>query len=451
LIVTTNNILVERVSTQLEQLIPANSSIMVGLSGGVDSVVLLHLLHTLAPHFSWQLSALHVHHGLSPNADTWAEFCADRCAELAVPLHIEHVDIAPLRSHGIEAAARKLRHAAFAKQHCDYVALAQHAEDQAETLLLQLLRGAGVRGASAMPVLSLPKRPVLATQSASPRFLRPLLHCSRREIVDYANAHRLRWVEDESNADDSFPRNFLRHRVLPMLGERFPAYRDTLARSVQHFAEAGVLLDELAEQDAAQAIVNGTLAVAALRVLSHARAKNLMRYFLHGIGASMPQAALLDDLLRQLCHAREDATVCIPCGEWQIRRYRDKVYALHEPQAFDQGVVFRWRDEAELDWSALNAHLKFDRVQGAGISLAKLREEPVTLRLRQGGETLRPHPKSSTRTVKNLLREHRIPPWQRDRLPLLYCGDKLVCVVGVAIEAGYQASNNEEGLLVSSG
>ncbi len=446
---TTNNILAERVRAQLEQLIPAHSSIMVGLSGGVDSMVLLHLLHALAPRFAWQLSALHVHHGISMNADAWAAFCADQCAELAVPLHIEHVDIAPLRSHGIEAAARLLRHAAFAMQHCEYVALAQHAEDQAEALLLQLLRGAGVRGASVMPVLSPSKRSILAAQTASPRFLRPLLHCSRQEIVDYATAHRLRWVEDESNADDSFPRNFLRHRVLPMLGEKFPAYRDTLARSAQHFAEAGVLLDELAEQDAAQTIVQGTLAVAALRVLSHARAKNLMRYFLHGIGAPMPQVALLDDMLLQLCHAREDAAVCIPCGEWQIRRYQDKVYALHEPEAFDQDVVLRWRDEAELDWSALNARLKFDRAQGVGISLAKMREEPVTLRLRQGGETLRPHAKSSTRTVKNLLREHRIPPWQRDRLPLLYCGDKLVCVVGVAIEAEYQASQNEEGLLVS--
>jgi tRNA(Ile)-lysidine synthase len=442
LIVTPNNFLVERIGTQLEQLIPANSSIMVGLSGGVDSVVLLHLLYALVPRFSWQLSALHVHHGISPNADAWAEFCADQCAELAVPLHIEHVDIAPLRSHGIEAAARKLRHTAFAMQSCDYVALAHHAEDQAETLLLQLLRGAGVRGASAMPVL--------AAQTGSPRFVRPLLYCSRQEIVDYATAHRLDWIEDESNADDSFPRNFLRHRVLPLLGERFPAYRDTLVRSAQHFAEAGALLDELAQQDAAQAIESGRLSVSTLRSLSVPRAKNLIRYFLHGIGVPMPQAVQLDDMLQQLCGARQDSAICITFGEWEVRRYQGNVHVLRALGKFDRSHVLPWNGETQLDWPALNAHLQFNHLQGAGISLAKMREEPVTLRLRQGGETLRPHPKSSTRTVKNLLQEHHIPPWQRDRLPLLYCGDKLICVVGVVTAAEYQASNNEEGLLVSS-
>ena len=300
------NDLPERVSAQIAPLLPAHSSILIGLSGGVDSVVLLHLLHKLAPRYSWQLSALHVHHGISPNADVWSDFCADICASLHISLHIERVDIAPLREHGIEAAARKLRHAAFARQPCDFVALAHHADDQAETLLLQLLRGAGVRGASAMPLLS--------RRSGSPDLLRPLLYCPRKEILSYAAAHQLRWIEDESNADDNYPRNFLRHRVLPLLSERFPAYRDTLARSAQHFAEASSLLDELAQQDATQTIEGETLAVAALQALSPARAKNLLRYFLHSLGAPMPQTVRLDDMLRQLCGAREDATVCITYG-----------------------------------------------------------------------------------------------------------------------------------------
>src|SRR3990167_4452206 len=219
--------LTDRIAAQLAPLVPAHSSILIGLSGGADSVVLLHLLQQLAPRFSWRLSALHVHHGISPNADAWADFCAGLCAQHAIPLHIEHIDIAPLREHGIEAAARKLRHAAFARQACDFVALAHHADDQAETLLLQLLRGAGVKGASAMPLL--------AGREGSPSLLRPLLRCSRREILDYAAAYDLRWIEDESNADDSYPRNFLRRRVLPLLEEKFPACRDTLTRSAQHF------------------------------------------------------------------------------------------------------------------------------------------------------------------------------------------------------------------------
>ncbi|MBI5429044.1 MAG: tRNA lysidine(34) synthetase TilS [Nitrosomonadales bacterium] len=452
--------LAERVAAEV-LLLPAHSSILIGLSGGVDSVVLLHLLHKLSARFSWQLSALHVHHGISPNADAWSEFCAELCARHHISLHIERVDIAPLRGHGIEAAARKLRHAAFAEQACDFVALAHHADDQAETLLLQLLRGAGVRGASAMPVLitsdlpacglgrmagssiSLKERPQSASRADSPSLVRPLLHCSRDEIMAYAVTHNLRWIEDESNADDSYPRNFLRHRVLPLLGERFPAYRGTLARSAQHFAEASMLLDELAEQDAAQAIEGETLAVSALRGLSPPRAKNLLRYFLHRSGALMPQAVQLDDMLGQLCGARQDAAVCITYGNFEVRRYQGRVHVLHAMGAFDPDLVLAWRDEVKLDWPVLHAQLHFRRTAGSGISLEKLSRAPVTLRLRHGGETLRPHPNAATRSLRNLLQEHRIPPWQRDRLPLLYCGDELVCMTGVAIAAEYQAKAGE--------
>jgi tRNA(Ile)-lysidine synthase len=436
--VSSLNELPERVSAQIAPLIPAHSSIMIGLSGGVDSAVLLHLLKELSARFSWQLSALHVHHGISRNADEWARFCADLCARHHIPLHIEHVDIEPLRAQGIEAAARKLRHAAFARQPCDFVALAHHADDQVETLLLQLLRGAGVRGASVMPQL--------AERTGSVPLVRPLLHCSRQEILDYATAHQLQWIEDESNADDSYPRNFLRHRVLPLLGERFPAYRDTLARSARHFAEASSLLDELAQQDAAQTIEGETLVVAALRALSPPRAKNLLRYFLHSLGAPMPQEVQLDDMLRQLCGAREDAAVCIAYGNWQVRRYQGKAYALRALGGFDRSLVLPWHGEAELDWPALNTQLHFKHTESTGISLAKLQRAPVTLRLRQGGETLRPHPNAATRAIKNLLQEHKIPPWYRDRLPLLYCGAELVCVPDVAIAAEYQAAGDEPGV-----
>jgi len=504
----------ERVAARLAPLPPAHSTILIGLSGGVDSVVLLHLLHQLAPRFSCQLSALHVHHGISPNADAWADFCTELCERYHIPLHIEHVDIAPLRAHGIEAAARKLRHAAFARQPCDFVALAHHADDQAETLLLQLLRGAGVRGASAMPVLSQVEGPVLSRSQQPfvkrtaaltpsplagegwgegvehrPVLLRPLLHCSRREILDYAAANNLQWIEDESNADDSYPRNFLRHRLLPLLEEKFPACRATLARSAQHFAEASELLDDLARLDVqrppspsmGEGWGEGALEISRLQSLSQPRAKNLLRYFLHSIGAPMPQAVQLDDMLQQLCNARQDAAVCIeyggcdtllrssrlreqspaahpapedsvpPCqgGGWQVRRYQGKVYALQALGEFDGSLALPWQGEAGLDWPALNTHLVFTRTLGQGICLAKLQRAPVTLRLRQGGETLRPHPKAATRTLKNLLQEQHIPPWQRDRWPLLYCGNTLICVPGVAIAAEYLANADDAGVSVN--
>jgi tRNA(Ile)-lysidine synthase len=482
----------ERVSSLIAPLLSPNSTILIGLSGGVDSVVLLHMLDALSSRFSWQLSALHVHHGISQNADKWAEFCTNLCSAHRIPLRIEYVDVAPLRSHGIEAAARKLRHAALARQSCDFVALAHHADDQAETLLLQLLRGSGVRGVSAMPLL--------AKRVGSPDIMRPLLHVSRQEILDYASAHKLRWIEDESNAEDTHPRNFLRHRVMPVLAETFPAYRDTLSRSARHFAEAANLLDELAKQDAVQTVEGETLAVAALQALSPQRAKNLLRYFLHSLGAPMPQAAQLDDMLRQLCSSRKDANVCVTYGGcdilprigqlqipppaypdettshsiepptnglhvdvcpasdglshthrggyWQVRRFRDKVYAFRRLCEFDRNLVLSWHGEDKLNWPALNAWLSFQQSNNHGVSLAKLQRAPVSLRLRQDGETLRPHPNASTRTLKNLLQEKRIPPWYRNRLPLLYCGDELVCVPGVAIAAEYQSDGHEAAISV---
>lgn len=436
--------LVERVSAVSAPLIPAGSTILVGLSGGMDSVVLLHLLNLLAPRFHWNITALHVHHGISPNADYWARFCDGLCDGLNISLTVEHVDIKPLRAHGLEAAARKLRHLAFARQSCDFVALAHHADDQVETLLLQLLRGAGVKGASAMPQLS--------GHRGAHRTIRPLLHCSRREILDYAAAQGLDWIEDESNANQDYPRNFLRHKVLPLLGEKFPAYRDTLSRSAQHFAEAAELQDDLARIDAADVLAGDTLAVAGFRALSQIRAKNLLRFFLYQLGAPMPQVVQLDDMLRQLCGARSDAAVCVGFGSgWQLRRYQGKAYVLRALGEFDRNPVVSWREEAELGWPALNARVEFHHAVGQGISLAKLQDQPVTLRLRQGGEALCPHLHGSTRTLKNLLQEHSVPPWLRERLPLLYCGDELVCVPGVAIAAAYQAVEGEAGLLVEIG
>lgn len=438
-----SHLLAERVGATLAPLIPVGSRILTGLSGGVDSVVLLHLLHDLAPRFSWKISALHVHHGISPHADTWADFCAALCQRYDIPLHIQHVDITPLLAQGIEAAARELRHAAFAAQSCDFVALAHHADDQVETLFLQLLRGAGVRGASAMPVLSPPGRHVAR--------VRPLLHSTRCEILAYATAQNLAWIEDESNADDNYPRNYLRHQLLPQLAKKFPAYRQTLSRSTRHFAEAASLLDEVAEQDAASFIHEGTLTVSALQTLSPARAKNLLRFFLHQHSFPMPQVVQLEDMLQQLSAARQDARVCISFGggNFELRRYQNRVYALRTPGKFDSRQVLSWQGETSLDWPALDSRVSFRHTCGEGLDLARLQASTVTLRQRQGGESLRPSKNSASRTLKNLLQEHSIPPWRRERLPLLYCGEDLVCVPGVAIAAEYQAAAGDAALSVT--
>lgn len=409
----------------------------------MDSVVLLHLLQSIAPRFRWRLSALHVHHGISPNADAWAEFCIKLCAQYDIPLQVERVDITCLRDeHGVEAAARKLRHKAFLNHVCDFVALAHHADDQVETMMLQLLRGAGVKGVSAMPLLK-PANPQMHAT------VRPLLDASREQLHDYATQNGLTWIEDESNADVRYPRNFLRHQILPELAECFPQYRETIARSARHFAEAAQLMDELAQFDASSALDDETLDVGALRSLGSARAKNLLRYFLHVRGAVMPQSVQIEDMLRQLCEAREDAAVCVSFGEWEVRRYQDRIYVMSTLGDFDRTVVLAWSGEAELVWPALKARLVFSEVVGNGISVEKLEGERISLRLRSGGESLRLHSKGANRSLKNILQEKYVPPWQRERLPLLYRGDELVAIIGVAIHAEYQAKEDEKSLLVS--
>ena len=409
----------------------------------MDSVVLLHLLHSIAPRFQWHLSALHVHHGISPNADAWAEFCIKLCAQYAIPLQVERVDITSLRyEHGVEAAARKLRHKAFLNQACDFVALAHHADDQAETVLLQLLRGAGVKGVSAMPLL----------KSSNPQMhstARPLLDVTREQLHDYAIQHGLSWIVDESNADVHYPRNFLRHQILPKLQEHCPQYRETLARSAKHFSEASQLTDELAQLDAGSSFDGRALAVDVLRALSLARAKNLLRYFLHVKGAPMPQSVQIDEMLKQLCGAKGDAAVCVSFGDWQVRRYQGRAYVIPALHEFDAHLILKWSGEAQLAWPAMTSRVLFTQTVGEGISLDKLHGEPITLRHRKGSERLRLHSAGANRSLKNVLQENFVPPWQRERLPLLYCGEVLVAIIGVAIHADYQAGEGDESLLVS--
>ncbi len=427
-----------RAAVALAPHVPAGSSILIGLSGGVDSVVLLHLLAQLAPQHSWKLSALHVHHGISPHADAWAAFCGELCTQHGIPLHIERVNIAPLRGMGIEAAARKLRHEALARQPTDFIALAHHQDDQAETLLLQLLRGAGVKGVAAMPpVKNVAHGAVL---------LRPLLDISRAELEAYAREHALAWVEDESNADESYPRNFLRRRVLPLLEERFPACRTTLARGAHHFAEADALLDVLAEQDAQGAFDGATLAVTRLAEFDAMRAKNLLRWFLQKRGALMPENPRLEEMLRQLCAAREDAQVCIAWGDWEMRRFRGRAHvcpARAEP-AVDFSVI--WRGEGLL--SLPGGVLHFVHCSGEGISAKKLAAAPVTVRLRRGEETLRPDAARPARSLRYLFQEYGIPPWQRAGWPLLYCGETLVAAPEIGMECAWRVAPGEEGVVL---
>jgi tRNA(Ile)-lysidine synthase len=440
-----------RVADALLPVVPAGASIAVGLSGGMDSVVLLHLLAELAPRHAWKLSAVHVHHGISPHADDWAAFCGRLCETHGVPFSVEHVDIKPVRHMGVEAAARHLRHAVLARQSADFVALAHHQDDQAETLLLQLLRGAGVRGLAAMAAVGRPPVPH-GEGGRLPTLLRPLLGVSRAELAAFAAAQGLKWVEDESNSDESYPRNFLRHNIIPALNQRLPGSGAALARSAGHLAEADALLDVLAEQDAAaerdgeRAFDGETLAVARLAELERARAKNLLRWFLRQRDALMPDASRLDEMLRQMVTARQDAQIRIEWGEWALRRYRGRVHVCPRETEPDAALVVLWAGEPALAWPG--GVVRFLPASGEGVSAEKLAGTSVTIRARHGEETLRPDSARPERSLRDLFQAQGVPPWRRAGWPLLYCGDRLVAVPGIAVDSDWRASAGLPGLVL---
>lgn len=390
------------------------SAVCVALSGGVDSVVLLHGLATVAKTFRLILSALHVNHGLSPSAFAWERHCRTLCRRLRVPLTVRRVKIPARRKGGLESAARDARYAALAAARSDFVALAHQLDDQAETVLMNLLRGAGLRGAAAMPETG----PLPVAAETALRALRPLLAVPREAIVGYAIAHHLHWDEDESNVDESLARNWVRRSVGPLLAARYPRWREGLARAAAHFGEA----DKLLTAGGAE-----RLSAEALRAMPQARARLALRDFLKAGGVRAPDAKRLDELLRQVLETSSSAGLEI---------------------ALDGKVMGRFRGElAVLPFSAPQGKVVFHPCKGAGIDAARFKAQAVTIRSRKGGERMRLAPNRPSRTLKNLFQEAGIPPWERDRLPLVYCGEELVWVAGLGVAAGYRAGAGKAGIL----
>lgn len=275
----------------------------------MDSVALLHGLAGLQKD---GLSALHIHHGISPNADRWAIFCENYARQLGVPFTCTHVVVDCDSADGLEAAARRARHAALAQTGADWIILAHHRDDQAETLLFNLLRGAGMAGAAAM-------------RERNGRLLRPFLSVGRDDVERYAVAHRLDWIEDESNADTRHSRNFLRHRVLAPLIQRFPAAAKNLAGAAARFAEAQDLLDDLARADLGS-VADFPIPVAALQSLDEPRARNVLRYLLNERGVQIPSEARLREGLRQMLSAAADRHPALQLGHHRLTRRRGLIY-----------------------------------------------------------------------------------------------------------------------------
>lgn len=409
-------------------------------------MVLLHLARAWAHERGVPLFAFHVHHGLSPNADQWLAHCERACAELGIALDYRRVSVIKDKS-GVEQAARKLRYAALGEM-CrahgvTLLLTAHHLDDQAETVLLQMLRGSGIAGVAGMDEAN--KAPALLGD-AGILMARPLLPVSRAELEAHARGHNVSWIDDESNLDTRYARNALRHDVIPALAKHFPGFQQRLARTAVHAQSAQRLLNELAAQDLAACLDGDALDLGRLRALSGDRVNNLLRYWFGMRGIRMPSTSWLEEMVAQVQGAREDAQLRVTHPECEIRRHRERLFITPRLQDLAgmrdkhdigvlhrEGQAFTWQGEASIAFPDYGGVLHFDRA-GQGIDAGWLRGRALRIDFRQGGERLKPALNRPTRSLKAHYQTLGVPAWERERLPVVFAGTDLLFASGIGMD-----------------
>ncbi len=400
------------IRSKTSALLSAYNKIFIAYSGGVDSHVLLHLLREIYQDKKGiKLVAIHVNHGVSPKAQKWVEHCRKICKKLAIEYITKKISLKnkSCNDYSPEEILRKLRYEIFAKILPKGACLvtAHQADDQAETLLLQLFRGAGPKGLAAMPE---------NIKFAGGYLARPLLNSSRQEILAYASKYKLQWLEDESNANTKFDRNLIRHEVMPLIKKRWPAIITTLNRASKHCFEASELLNILAEKDLQEVVsLNNVdiLDITLLKKLSVMRQKNVLRYWFYKLSLPMPSEVKMREVIRTVINSRYDA---MPMVKWlgaEVRRFRDNLYAMPPLEPFDK----------EKSLPVLN------KIKSKVARELKLNPKKIKICFRQGGEKVKIAGRQGTHDLKKLMQEWSIPPWLRDRIPLVYFGKYIVAII----------------------
>ncbi|MEW8582807.1 MAG: tRNA lysidine(34) synthetase TilS [Candidatus Thiodiazotropha endolucinida] len=420
------NLTATRLLETLRQL-PSASSCHIALSGGLDSCVLLHLLAELRSQLPYDLHAIHVHHGLQYQADSWQTHCERVCQGYDIPLDTVRLTLNVNSGESLEAVAREARYRAMAEQmgEGDLLLTAQHQDDQAETLLLQLMRGSGPAGLASMPPL---------THFGPGWLARPLLTFSRESLEAYAEHHNLSWQEDPSNRYQRFDRNFIRHQVMPLLRSRWPAAATTLSRAARLSGELLMLVREEAEEDLAKARTKDvdTLSITALKQFNSIRLRNLLRHWISANDAPLPSSKKLARIVCEAVHGRIDAVPLITWEDWEVRRYRDRLY-LSRARVIDlpnQPLIWSAGDEMVLP-EGLGRLIA--RPGEDGISAVRWRQGEVEVRFRRGGERCKISGRPGHRSLKKLFQEWGVPPWEREYIPLIYLDGELTVIPGRCI------------------
>lgn len=411
--------------TSLESL-----SFIIAFSGGLDSHVLLHLMHSAQLNFK----AIYIEHGLQEASKPWAKHCADVCEQLGIAFQSISVNANPDKGESLEASARAARYQALADQMQagEILLTAQHLQDQSETLLLQMLRTAGPAGLSAMPAVK---------AFAGGWHMRPLLGIDRIELEAYAALHQLEWVEDPSNTDQRYDRNFFRQSIFPLLKKRWPSINQTLANVSSLQAEAAELMNDLAQLDAEKLIDGNTLSICHLLELRPARQRNIVRYWLQQCQLDAPTAKRLKEILGSMVTAANDKMPMVNWADTEVRRFQGKLYAMKTLSAFDTEQSIDWQASQPLLLPQL--HSEVSLVAAASGLSSEAISQPLTIRFRSGGERIKPIGRAHTMDLKKLMQESAVPPWQRSRIPLIYSDDKLIAVAGYWVADDFKNAVNK--------
>jgi tRNA(Ile)-lysidine synthase len=415
-------------------------AVKIAYSGGVDSHALLHALCELRQSHPWTISAIHIDHGLHPQAGAWADHCVAVCRRLGVACNVEHLKVRVIGTEGLEAAARRLRYATLARHVGAGEALltAHHLDDQAETVLLQLLRGAGVRGLAGMPAV---------TSFSAGKLVRPLLGFTRAELKSYAEQQELQWVEDTSNSDVRRSRNLMRQQVLPLLEQRWPQARRVIARAAQHAAEASTLLDAVAQSDL-QSLLRASgdaISVPGLLRLQPGRRRNVIRFWIRRHGFAVPPSRLLEQIVQVVEQSTQSQHAAISWTGVEVRRYREGLWIMPPRAHANVAVDMPWIPGQPLEVPGTGYVLCVEDALGSGLSAERLGGKTLRVRLRRGGESCRLPGRQHHQKVKKLLQGAGVPPWERQRLPLIFLDNELVAIGDRWVCAGFAAQAGETG------
>jgi tRNA(Ile)-lysidine synthase len=390
------------------------NKIWVAYSGGLDSQVLLDLL-IQDVHLKPKIQAIHVNHGLSENADSWTTHCVTYCKKNNIPLTSEQIMLTSLNSN-IEEQAREARYAVFQKhiQENECLVLAHHQDDQAETILLQLLRGAGIDGLAAMPML---------TSKQGMTIIRPLLDSPKELLKCYAEINDLSFVDDESNNDTRFDRNYLRHEIMPRLKFRWPKASNSLARSAALISKAKSNIDELAILDSGPIIKNNLIIIKKLQLLSRERQLNVLRHWVKINNKRVPNEKKINQIIDNVINAKNDANPEVCFDDIAIMRFNQRLYLVEKTNTIQEPEKI-WHLPEELCCQLDNGLVEaIPCEKGLNIPLDAI----CMIKFRQGGEIIKY--RGVNRRLKKLMHELKIPPWQRDKTPLLYVNQELAAVI----------------------